>query len=95
MKTEELKDELNERQDLRKYLFIRGFLLTDDTAFSGSDFPFYGVWNKTVLSGFSFWTHELTGFHYAEIDENLFFLFGHAYNPFTMESDEKKILGRI
>lgn len=95
MKTDGIKAELNMREDLRKYLFIRGFLLTDDTDLSGSSFPFYGAWNKTDLSGFSFWTHELTGFHYTEINGNLFFLFGHAYNPFTMEIDERTILQRI
>lgn len=90
-----LKNTLDERSDLRKYLFIRGFLLTENADINSDGFPFYGEWKHTELQGLHFWTHKLTGFHYAEINGKTLFLFGHAYNPFTMQTDEKLILERI
>ena len=90
-----LSEKLNERIDLRRFLFIRGFLLTDDPNIDEDSFPFFGEWNRTELCGYSFLTHKFTGFHYIELDENILFLFGHAYNPFTKEVNEEAILRRI
>ena len=90
-----LEESLNKREDLRRFLFIRGFMLTNNQEVSGSGFPFYNEWNQIVLHGYSFWTHKLTGFHYIEVDNTLFFLLGHSYNPFTMEIDESLQLKRI
>lgn len=92
---DELKTVLNVREDLRRYLFIRGFLMTDDASIDGKSFPFFGEWNCTVLENFYVWTHRDTGFYWIRQDERIFFLFGHAYNPFTMEISESKILESI
>lgn len=95
LSTMTMKDELDEREELRKYLFIRGFLMTDNAKIDGANYPFYGEWNQTWIQGFCFWTHRLTGFHYVEKDDKIVFLLGHAYNPFTMEYDENAILTRL
>ena len=50
---------IEKRQDLQKYLFIRGFLLTDDDSIDINRFPFYGHWNKTIIGGYTAYTHEL------------------------------------
>ena len=92
---EEMRKTLDERQDLQKYLFIRGFLISEKEI-NNSGFPFYSNWKGVNKNGFWFYTHNLTDCTYYE-DENgrLFFIMGHAYNPFTMEIDENKILERI
>ncbi len=90
-----IREKLANRPDLQKFLFIRGFLLTDNADFKGGDFPFYNKWNHTEISGFHFWTHEYTDFNYVTKEDKTVFLFGHAYNPFTMEYEEKPILERI
>ncbi len=95
MSKESIIESMNKRADLRKFLFIRGFLLTDNQEISGTGFPFYSEWSHSILHGFSFWCHKLTGFHYYEENNVLFFLFGHSYNPFTMEIDEILQLKRI
>lgn len=90
-----LKEKLALRPELQKYLFIRGFLLTQNMHIDAEDFPFCGTWKHTFLRNFSVWTHELTGFHHVTIGEDTLFLFGHAYNPFTMETSEELCLQRI
>lgn len=91
----ELQTILKENDDLKKYLFIRGFLLTDNGEIDGDVFPFYGKWNHHQLVNCHVWTHPLTGFHFVRDSKKTCFLFGHAYNPFTMQTDETIILKRI
>ena len=47
------------------------------------------------LQDMFFYKHNQTGFHFYQEDDKACFLFGHAYNPFTMEIDENKILERM
>lgn len=91
-----LKEMLERQKDLQKYLFVRGFLLTDNENISLSSFPFYDYWNKVKLGKKYFaYTHYKQNIFYIENDNGIFFIFGHAYNPFTMEYDEKVILKKI
>lgn len=91
----EFLQELNNRVDLQKYLFIRGFLVTDQELSDLSLFPFYGNWNVEKRGGFSFLWHNLTNAYFYERSGRVFFLLGHAYNPFTMEYRESEILEDI
>lgn len=96
MEQEQFIELMKKRPDFRNDLFIRGFLITDDSGFSRKDFPLYGLWNETRQGQYSFLTHSLTGIHFYRNDlEKVFFLLGHAYDPFTMEIDETRILKHI
>ena len=87
---------LDENSQLKKDLFIRGFLITNQEQKNLDEFPFYGNWRVEKHAGYYFMAHELAGMHIYETDEgNVFFLMGHAYNPFTMEYEESKILKHI
>ena len=91
---EAFKQMMETRRDLQQYLFVRGFLLTDaepDTA----AFPFYGHWSAARIGAYTAYTHALQKLSVYEKDGRQFFLFGHAFNPFTMEIDETAILSRI
>ena len=80
---------------LQKDLFIRGFLISDKS-FNTQEFPFYGNWRVEQHGKYFFMAHELTGMNvYTDEKGNSFFIMGHAYNPFTMEFDEKNILMHI
>ena len=82
--------------DLQRLLFIRGFLLTNDSSIDTTDFPFCGTWKTVELcNGFYAYLHELTKFTKLERNNTVYFLFGHAYNPFTMEYEEEAILTHI
>lgn len=87
-----LQEQLKNRPDLQKYLFIRGFLATDKKIENLNDFPFYGNWNETEKCGLYFYTHNKTAVHFASNESVTLFLLGHCYDPFLMEIDEEKIL---
>ena len=90
-----IKEILANNEDLKKFLFIRGFLATTNKNINDTLFPFYGAWKLTEKKGIRFYTHPFTGVHFVESESSILFLFGHAYNPFTMETDETVILERI
>lgn len=82
---------LEEKPHLREHLFARGFLLTDKEL-DDTGYPFYGSWKHSCHRGYHFYIHPKQKLHYLETEESLFFLIGHAYDPFTMEIDESRIL---
>ena len=86
---------LDENEDLRDFLFIRGFLLTDDPAVRREGYPFFGAWNCEQHGAFYFWTHRKTWLHTCEAEGKTFFLLGHAYDPYTMEYEEARILDQL
>lgn len=93
-----ITDILNRNVTLQKYLFVRGFLLLNKELSEEKlkSYPFYGHWSKIALGqGYFAYTHELQKVSYIKIKDKTFFLFGHAYNPFTMEISEEEQLKRI
>ncbi|MEE0061476.1 MAG: asparagine synthase-related protein [Acutalibacteraceae bacterium] len=87
---------LQGHKDLQKYLFVRGFLFTNRDDLDLNKFPFYGNWTKEAMgNGYFAYVHCMQKGYWVEKDENIFFLFGHAYNCFTMQYDENVILQRI
>lgn len=90
-----LKDALDKRPELQKFLFIRGFLVTDKKIENLDDFPFYKNWNETQRDGYYFYTHNKTSVHFASNGKVTLFLLGHCYDPFLMEIEEEKILADI
>lgn len=84
---------LLENPELQKDLFIRGFLISNRPMKHTDEFPFYGNWKMETHGGYYFAGHEFTGMHFYEDEkENLFFLMGHAYQPFSMKYCEEEIL---
>lgn len=87
---------LDRHPELKKDVFIRGFLITDEDIEDLDRFPFYGNWRKEQHGGYFFMAHEKTGMHiYTDASGNVFFLMGHAYDPFAMEHEEQAILKRL
>ena len=91
----ELRTMLDQRPDLQNYLFRRGFLITNREP-DLTVYPFYNNWTKTdLINGFAAYVHRDQKVHTVFKDDRVFFLCGHAYNPFTMVPDETEILARI
>ena len=86
---------MEQRADLREFLYVRGFLLTDDPTVPKDGYPFYDSWKCEQHGAFYFWTHPKTGVHTVDYEGKTFFLFGHAYDPFAMEADEAAILRKL
>lgn len=91
-----LKEKIDNKSHLQNYLFIRGFLISDVDIGGMDAFPFYGNWKKEKHGQYWYMAHHLTGMHFYEDETGkVFFLMGHAYNPFTMEHEEGAILKHI
>lgn len=87
---------LEQHPELKQDVFVRGFLITDKKMDKLDGFPFYGNWKKEMHGGYCFMAHRLTGMHtYTDGSGNVFFIMGHAYDPFAMEYDETAILRRM
>ena len=95
----EMKKELDAKAEYRDRLYCRGFLISDQRQENLSEYPFYGNWNEYSYSSgskvFYFYTHKYVELFTHEADGILFFLVGHAYNPFTMKYLEKDILADL
>ncbi len=86
---------LEETTDIRKHLFEKGFLITDEDIIDLDQYPFYGNWCKTKVGKYNFYTYKSVKIFMKNFAEKTFFLIGHAYNPFTMDHDENIILEKI
>lgn len=89
-----LKEKLDMRQDLQHYLYRMGFLITNKEI-SIVEYPFYENWKKTSVKGYNFIIHNQQKLFLYEKEDKVYFLIGHAYNPFTMVADEVVILSYI
>ena len=47
-----LKEALDKRPELQKFLFIRGFLVSDKRIESLAGFPLYNNWNEAQKDGY-------------------------------------------
>ena len=96
MNNDQFKHMLELHPELKQDLFIRGFLITDRDSIDMDQFPFYGNWKLEKHGRYNFMAHKLAGMHiYEDSEHRLFFIMGHAYNPFTMEHEEIRILQYI
>lgn len=93
---EDFKKMADSHKDLQKYIFVRGFFVSDNKNININEFPFYGNWKVTKITDKYYgYCHNLQNVYSVNYNGVTFFIFGHAYNPFTMEIDETKILQGI
>ncbi len=90
-----LKNILDNKPNIQKHLFEKGFLITNAEVSDVDNYPFYGNWEKRVIGDYNFWTYHSAKLYTYDFDGKTIFLIGHAYNPFTMDYDETTILSNI
>lgn len=74
-------------------LFEQGFLITNQELSLESAFPFLGNWREETLSEhYHIWLHCRQKLYVINRDGIVFFLIGHAYDPFARQWDENEIL---
>lgn len=74
-------------------LYIRGYLLTDDTMITSKDIGLnWDLWTVNDLGVYRLYVSKEETCYIQKSEDRLFVLVGHAYNPFSMESDENAIL---
>lgn len=89
-----LREELDQAPEMRRFLFEKGFLITDAELDNVDEFPFYGNWDKTEIGSFHFWIYKGVNLFTIEHKGNVFFLIGHAFNPYSMDYEEPSILSK-
>lgn len=90
-----LKNKIDNKPDVNKHLFEKGFLITSKIICDLQGFPFYGNWTSSNIKKFNFIIHNGNSLYTYDNGEKTFFLIGHAYNPFDMNYDENVILKQI
>ncbi len=94
---DQVKKVIKEHPELEEKLYCRGFLISNCEDINLTEYPFYGNWNRKIISNYNgrnicLYTHyQENGFVYYNGDTTLF-LVGHAYNPYRMQYDETEIL---
>ena len=94
---EEMKNELDQYPSFREKLYSRGFLIAGGKIPSLDEYPFYSNWvehtfyNDTVC----FYVHALNTAYFYQSGSRIFFLIGHAYDPFNLITDENELLKRL
>lgn len=90
-----LKELLDNKKSIQKHLFEKGFLITDADIENLDVFPFYGNWKKRKIGNYNFFMYNSVELFTYEFGDKIMFMIGHAYNPFTLEYDERVILSTI
>lgn len=94
--TTSLQDVLDSRADLRRHLYVQGFLFTSAQLDPLADqYPFYSNWTKKAIGPYALWCHNRQQVHLVTHGDVTVFMVGHAYDPFNMSSDEDEILARV
>lgn len=87
-----LKERLILKPELQKHLFEKGFLITDDEIEASEDYPFFGNWSLYHAEPYRILASRNVSVFLEKRDGAVFFLIGHAYDPFHMEHEESRIL---
>ena len=93
---EEMKKTLKDYPKFQKRLYCRGFLITNEKQNVNLEYPFYANWKEETI-GYSFYmyTHKETYAYTYERNQVIYFIIGHAYDPYNMLVDENEILKKL
>lgn len=91
---ETVKKGIAEFPEYRSAIFEQGFLLTDHRIPMGKEFPYFGNWREFVWDHVYFYLHSRQKLFTYEKNGKLYFLIGHAYDPFAGVQEEDRILER-
>ena len=87
-----LRAELDKMQKMQELLYVRGYLITTKEPENLCEYPFYGNWQVKRTGDYFLYHHKKLSLTTYEKGDRTYFLLGHAYNAFTMETDECDIL---
>ena len=69
--------------------------MTNQKLHFGEEFPYFGNWREYQWHEVYFYIHRNQKLFVHEADGMLYFLIGHAYDPFAVIADEQEILERL
>lgn len=94
-KFDSLKILLDTYPEYKKNLFIRGYLVTNDSITCGSEFPFYSNWTQYKFGCFNFSVHKDQNIYFYGNNERKVVLIGNCVNPFSSSYQEDEIVKEI
>lgn len=94
MKKEVIQKILQKHLNLRDKLYCRGYVITN-SIINEKDYPFYGLWIKKTIDEYTLLVSPKQHCYIYEGKQGTWALIGHAYNPFSMDSDEMTILKKM
>jgi len=94
MDKEGIKEIIKHNPELTDKLFARGFLFTNGVI-ELDEYPFYGIWDAVEIKGFRLIVSPLQTYSIVSNEQASILLVGHAYNPYSMISDENMILSGL
>ena len=89
-----VRNELNRFPEYQSAVFEQGYLITNHSISMGEGFPYFGNWREFQWHEICFYIHRNQKLFVHEADSRLYFLIGHAYDPFAGIADEQEILER-
>ena len=89
-----VKSKLDLFPDYQSTVFEQGYLITNRDIKMDDGFPYFGNWRKYQWNNLHFYLHQHQKLFVHEEAGRLYFLIGHAYDPFAVISEESQILKR-
>lgn len=94
MDKEGIKAIIKQNPELTDKLFCRGFLFTNSDIDLDA-YPFFSIWKHIKLNNYHMIVSPKQKSYYVTNGDITIYLVGHAYNPFTMVSEENTILTEL
>lgn len=91
---EYIQANLSKHSEYQSAIFEQGYLITNHSVKMDGRYPYFGNWAETVWNNTFFYIHISQKLFLYELDGILYFLIGHAYDPFQGIADENAILTR-
>lgn len=92
---ERLQQMLSLHPEYQEQLFIRGFIMTDTTLPSLSEFPFYNCFSDYCVGQYTIRVHKSQKVAISRYKEVAFMLLGNCVNPFSEVISEQEIIEKI
>lgn len=89
---DEIRKTLDENPKYREFLFPRVYLISDEWLNEMDAYPFYGLWERYPLGNYSVYAQKKAHCYTWERDGKCIALIGHAFDPFTGELSEERII---
>lgn len=86
-----IKNRLDNEEKYREMLFRRGYLFTSKKIDNINEYPFYGIWNESIINDYYLYVQKKQTFYIQSKNNIQVIIVGHAYNPFNMMCDENEI----
>ena len=91
----EVKSIVSKNEELKEFLFTRGFFFTTDFSIKANEYPFYNRWKEYKVNSFLLLADNKINVFKFEMADKSFLLIGHAYNPFDNIFDEMQLLNNL